>query len=64
MGVSQFVNGFRVKDAAKLLTTTDQTILQISLAVGFLSKSNFNCEFTRVMGQTPSAWRQAGRVVS
>lgn len=58
MSVSQFVNSYRVKDAAKLLTSTDQTILHISLAAGFLSKSNFTREFTRVMGQTPSAWRQ------
>lgn len=64
ISVSQFVNGYRVKDAATLLTTTDQSILQISLAAGFLSKSNFNREFTRVMGQTPSAFRQAGRADS
>ena len=59
LSVSQFVNGFRIRDAARLLETSDQTILQISLASGFMTKSNFNREFARVTGQTPSHWRQA-----
>ena len=59
MNVSQFVNGFRVRDACCLLGQTNQTILQISLAVGFLTKSNFNREFGRVIGQTPSEWRRS-----
>lgn len=58
MNVSQFVNSFRVRDACSLLGQTNQTILQISLAVGFLTKSNFNREFVRVIGQTPSQWRR------
>lgn len=57
ISVSQFVNGFRIKDACTLLKETDQSILQISLAAGFLTKSNFNREFVRVTGQTPSQWR-------
>lgn len=52
--VSQFVNGFRISDACKLLEQTDQSILQGSLAAGFITKSNFNREFVRVTGQTPS----------
>lgn len=61
LSVSQYVNGFRIKDACKLLESTEQTILQVSLASGFLTKSNFNREFARVMQQTPSAWRKATR---
>lgn len=56
--VSQFVNRFRVKDACKLLEDTDQTILQISLAAGFMTKSNFNREFARITNHTPSNWRK------
>lgn len=56
--VSQFVNRFRIKDACKLLESTDQTILQISLAAGFMTKSNFNREFARITNQTPSNWRK------
>ncbi|MFV0332660.1 MAG: helix-turn-helix domain-containing protein [Tropicimonas sp.] len=58
VGVSQFVNGFRIQEACALLISTDRTILDISLASGFASKSNFNREFARLMGQSPSQWRQ------
>lgn len=58
VNVSQFVNEFRIKEACKLLTETDQSILQISLTAGFSTKSNFNREFSRITGQTPSTWRQ------
>ena len=55
--VSQYVNAFRIREACDLLSETDQSVLQISLAGGFASKSNFNREFQRVTGKTPSAWR-------
>lgn len=57
VNLSQFVNEHRIRDACVLLRDTDQSILQIALAVGFASKSNFNREFQRVVGQTPSGWR-------
>lgn len=60
LNLSQFVNEYRVREACGLLRETDQSILQIALAVGFASKSNFNREFLRVVGQTPSAWRSGG----
>ncbi len=59
MSVSQFINGFRIRDAAQMLRQSDQTILQVSLSAGFMTKSNFNREFVRVMGQTPSQWRKS-----
>lgn len=57
MNLSQFVNDFRVRDACHLLVDTDKSVLEISLIVGFATKSNFNREFARVTGQTPSSWR-------
>ncbi|WP_068304971.1 AraC family transcriptional regulator [Pararhodobacter sp. CCB-MM2] len=57
--LSQFVNDFRIKDACQLLRYSDQSVLQIALTVGFASKSNFNREFARVTGQSPTAWRKA-----
>lgn len=59
MNVSQYVNGFRIRDACERLATTEDGILQISIDVGFASKSNFNREFYRSTGQTPSDWRAA-----
>ena len=58
MSVSQFVNDYRIKDACRLLETTDETVLAISLAAGFATKSNFNREFQRVTGLSPIKWRQ------
>ncbi len=57
VSVSQFVNEARIRDACVLLATSRDTILAVSLAAGFATKSNFNREFLRVMGVTPSAWR-------
>lgn len=59
VNLSQFINEYRVRDACVLLRDTDQSVLQIALSVGFASKSNFNREFQRVVGQTPTAWRGA-----
>lgn len=55
--VSQFVNEFRIKEACEQLKETNATVLAISLAVGFASKSNFNREFLRVTGVSPTQWR-------
>lgn len=62
MSVSQFVNEHRIKEACKLLRETDDTVLGVSLAAGFATKSNFNREFSRLTGQTPSAWRDANKM--
>ncbi len=61
VNLSQFVNDFRVSEAQKLLAETDKTVLEVSLAAGFATKSNFNREFSRVTGQTPTEWRKAAR---
>ncbi|NIY73690.1 helix-turn-helix transcriptional regulator [Marivivens donghaensis] len=58
VSVSQFVNGFRIQEACDLLRDTDRTVLDISLASGFASKSNFNREFARMTGKSPTQWRQ------
>jgi len=57
INVSQYVNEFRIGDACRRLGETDESIMQIMFEVGFLTKSNFNREFLRVTGKSPSAWR-------
>ncbi|MFQ1702105.1 helix-turn-helix domain-containing protein [Loktanella agnita] len=57
MSVSQFVNTFRIQDACQMLKSTDRSVLDVSLAAGFATKSNFNREFLRITGQSPSQWR-------
>ncbi|MDA8587005.1 AraC family transcriptional regulator [Rhodobacteraceae bacterium] len=58
LSVSQFVNNHRIKDACQMLATTQDMVLVISLVAGFATKSNFNREFVRVTGLTPSVWRK------
>ncbi|WP_245413393.1 helix-turn-helix domain-containing protein [Mangrovicella endophytica] len=59
MSVSQYVNGYRVERACRLLLDTADPITRIMLDAGFGTKSNFNREFQRVTGMTPSAYRRA-----
>ena len=54
-----YVNGWRIRDACELLTTTDDTVLAISETVGFNAKSTFNAAFVRHTGTTPTRFRTA-----
>lgn len=57
--VSRLINGYRVAAVCTALQADDATITQAMFACGFSTKSNFNVEFRRVTGQTPSAWLAA-----
>lgn len=59
--VSVYVNDFRVEEACRLLRETDEPVTQIVFASGFLTKSNFNREFLRVTGMSPTAFRSQMR---
>ncbi len=61
LNVSQWVNGARITAACELLRESDDSILEIMDKVGFATKSNFNREFRRVTGTSPSVWRQSGQ---
>lgn len=58
--VSQIVNEYRVRDAQRRLKETDEPVTVVMLEAGFGTKSNFNREFLRITGMTPSAYRRAG----
>lgn len=53
-----YVNSWRIKDALKQLTTTDQTVLTITYDVGFNSRSSFYKAFKRETGKTPMQVRK------
>lgn len=60
---SDFLNGYRVQEAARLLldpAKRQYTILSIALEVGFASKASFNRAFKRHMGVTPSGYQRHG----
>lgn len=57
--VSQFVNAYRIATAVRLLEESKLPVTMIMFEVGFQTKSNFNREFRRVTGMSPSNYRQA-----
>jgi AraC-like DNA-binding protein len=53
----QFVNNFRIEEAKKALQDRGKLITSIAFDVGFNSKSTFNTAFKKVVGYSPSAYR-------
>ncbi|MEZ5752260.1 MAG: helix-turn-helix domain-containing protein [Paracoccaceae bacterium] len=56
--VSRLINARRIRDACASLSA-GRTVTDAMLDAGFNTKSNFNREFRRVTGMTPSTWRPA-----
>ncbi len=54
---SEYLTELRLRKAAILLTTTDLTISEIALEVGYLSLSHFSRVFSQRFGKTPRAFR-------
>lgn len=59
LNVSQFVNTIRIEAACEALSLTDISVTNAMLNAGFYTKSNFNREFRRVTGKSPTQWRSA-----
>ncbi len=59
INVSQYINKYRLDEACRLMQTTDDSITNIHLDSGFQTKSNFNREFKRGFGMSPTEWRKA-----
>lgn len=57
VNVSQYVNGFRIAEAQRRLRETDEPVTIVLGEVGFQTKSNFNREFRRIAGCSPTEWR-------
>lgn len=55
--VSQWINGFRIERAKELLVNTTLPVTEIMLESGFTTKSNFNREFQRIVGVSPTTFR-------
>ena len=56
--ISKIINEYRIEHAKLSLDTSQDTITQIFMNSGFQTKSNFNREFSRVVGMTPSEYRK------
>lgn len=55
--VSQHVNALRISEACRLLRESRKPVTEIMFDAGFQTKSNFNREFRRITGMSPSDWR-------
>jgi AraC-like DNA-binding protein len=55
----QFVNSYRIEEAKKLLKNTDMLVSTIAYEVGFKSKSTFNSAFKKLVGTTPTAFKNS-----
>lgn len=53
-----YTNKVRVEESKKLLKNTNNSILDIALAVGFSSASYFNTIFKKLEGKTPLEYRK------
>lgn len=58
MSVSQYVNEFRIRFASEQLVRTELPVTSVMFEAGFISKSNFNREFLRVTGLSPTEYRR------
>lgn len=60
MGVTfiQYLNDYRLDVAAKLLTTTSDSIYEVAMDVGFDNLSYFNRCFKKKYGMTPGQYRK------
>lgn len=61
LSLSHYVNQYRIGEACRLLAATEDSVIQVMMEAGFLSKSNFNREFLRLTGVSPVAWRKGQR---
>lgn len=61
--VSRYINGWRIRYACDQIAK-GATVTDAMLDSGFNTKSNFNREFLRETGVSPSQWKQTGQSVS
>ena len=59
MGFIEYLNDYRLTIAARLLTTTEHTILDVASQAGFDNLSYFNRLFKRKFRDTPGHYRSA-----
>jgi len=53
-----YIRRYRIRQAGELLRTTEQSITQVALSVGFSDSAHFTRTFLRETGLTPKAYRR------
>ncbi len=60
----EYLLGQRIARAKALMTTSETSLAQIALNVGFQGQSHFSTVFKRFTGETPASWRRSARLSS
>jgi transcriptional regulator GlxA family with amidase domain len=58
VSIVKFLNTVRCNEAKKLLETTDLSITEIAISVGFNSSSHFTETYKKIIGETPAQTRK------
>lgn len=58
ISLGQYIRTRRLYTSAYDLLHTDKTVLEVALSYGFVNHESYTRAFTKVMGQTPSAFRK------
>ncbi len=56
---SEYINELRIKEAIRLISETDDSIISIAMNVGYNSLRTFNHSFLSITGRTPGDFRKA-----
>jgi len=54
----EYISHFRINRACRLLTNTKQNVLDIAFDCGFRNISNFNRQFRKITGCSPTEYRK------
>ena len=57
MTFSQYLNKVRINESKRLLETTNDSIIDVSLSVGFNNHTHFSATFKKLTGMTPTSYR-------
>lgn len=58
----EFINTYRIAEAKELLLNeSSKNVLSIAFEVGFSSKAAFNAQFLKIVGTTPTEFKNKGR---
>lgn len=61
ISVHEFLLRLRIQTAAKLLLSTDLSLVDISLQTGFQNQAHFTTVFKKMTSATPGRWRESRR---
>ncbi len=57
MKIGEYINNLRIEEASRLLISDNRSVIDICMLVGFESLRTFNRAFYKIMGETPTSFR-------